>query len=154
MLRKREAIAVKDSIATMKKKIEPDSYWFLIAMDWLKAWEKYVFMDEINNPEKEPDPDIVRNHPGPINCESIIDPNLDILTDTDKANNWMNVQVKKGLIKDEHFIIVNIETCTMLSDVYGASTKFPPVERHGINDTPDGGDDFVQYKGEVEIYLR
>jgi len=90
MTRKREGIAMQEQFKAMKKVIEPESYWFLISMKWIKSWEKYVYMDEINDPEKEPDPDLVRRHPGPINCSDIIS-SEEALIDRTKEDAWMNV---------------------------------------------------------------
>jgi hypothetical protein len=79
-----------DQFKNTKKKIEPDSYWFLISMTWIKKWEKYVFMDEIENPEKEIDPEMLRKHPGPIDCSDIIEDDFYSLKDKTLSEKWMN----------------------------------------------------------------
>lgn len=67
-----EANKVHDLLRSMEKKVRPGSVWFVISMNWIEVYQKYLYLDYASGERPLDIPDSDRVKPGPISNEDIL----------------------------------------------------------------------------------
>lgn len=118
LARVEEGLAVKRMIEGMPTVVEAGSKWYVLDMQWVKAWQEYIYYDIIvGNADQKPS--VEPEMPDYLEWERITKPVLKKDLDPHKDLLWQQVELKDNLLEGQDFFLVTPEIFEFAKTYYG-----------------------------------
>lgn len=102
-----------------------DEAVFLLSGEWFNRWKEYVDYHLVNAQEADHhnfmDEEKKITFLGPIDQSAIVD-DVDILIDPEQKEDYTNYPIKRGLIENKDFLMVDQQLWSYLQNLYGGVT--------------------------------